>query len=662
MDPKHRIEQLRNQIRHHDYLYYVLARPEIPDAEYDALLKELEALEKAHPELKTTDSPTQRVGSDLTKVFPTYRHKTPMLSIANTYSVEEVNDFDRRVRSLLPGEQAGYTGELKMDGAAVSLIYEGGVLQVAATRGDGMEGDVITPNIRTIHQIPLKLNGYEGSCDIRGEVYIDRADFEKINEEREEAGEKPFANPRNFAAGTMKLQDPRLVAQRPLKFFPYTLLDYENAPPTQWETLALLETLGFPVNGNRRSCRTVAEIMAFAGEMEEKRFALPYEIDGIVIKVDSLDQYRRLGSTGKAPRGVIAYKFQPRQAMTFLRGIRLQVGRTGVLTPVADFDPVFLAGSTISHATLHNEQEIERKDIREGDTIIIEKGGDVIPKIVGVVKEKRPPHAHPFHYPEKCPVCGSPLVRDTEEVAVRCVNAGCPAQVEGCIRHFTSRYALDIEGFGDVLVGKLVETGLVGNFADIYDLTLEKLSEIERMGVKSSQNLLDALEKSKRRRLENLIYGLGIRHVGVEAARTLALTFGSMDTLMNADPESLLVVEGIGPAAAESIGAFFSNPDNRGIIDRLRRAGLPFTQEKPAPETEQSFFLDKTFVLTGELDSMTREEAEEKIRSLGGKVASAVSGNTDFVISGAHPGSKYQKARELGIPLMNEKEFLTHLP
>ncbi len=661
MDPARRIAELKKRIRHHDYLYYVLNQPEIPDEQYDALYRELEELEKAHPELITPDSPTRRVGSDLTKVFPTHRHTTPMRSIANTYSEDEVNDFDRRVRSLLPGESIIYTCELKIDGAAMSLLYEGSILRIAVTRGDGMEGDVITPNIRTIRQVPLKLNGYDGSCDVRGEVYLDRADFEAINREREAAGERTFANPRNFAAGTMKLQDPRLVAARPLKFFAYALLGYEGGPPSQRETLALMERLGFPVTRNRRRCQTVLEVMAFASEMEERRYTLPYEIDGIVIKVDSHDQYRRLGSTGKAPRGVIAYKFQSRQAQTVLREIRLQVGRTGVVTPVAEFASVFLAGSTISRATLHNEQEIARKDIRVGDMVIIEKGGDVIPKVVDVVKEKRPAGARPFHFPEKCPVCGSSLVRDEEEVAVRCVNAGCPAQIEGRLNHFASRYAMDINGLGEKLVQHLVKTGLVRDFADLYELTPEKLMTLERMGEKSARKLIDALKKSKQRRLGNLIYGLGIRHVGVETARALAERFGSLDSVMETDAEMLREVSDIGPVAAESIRAFFTNPENRAVIERLRKAGLPFTGGGTASSPQQGFFSGKTVVLTGELSSMTRDEASERIRSLGGKVTSAVSKSTDYVVAGANPGSKYQKAQELGVAILSEDEFRTHL-
>ena len=660
MDPHRRIEQLRDLVRYHDYRYYVLSEPEVSDEEYDALIKELEILEEANPALVTPDSPTRRVGSDLTKVFPTRRHSTPMLSIANTYSAEEVGDFDRRVRSLLPGEEVSYTCELKIDGVAVSLLYEGGVLRSGVTRGDGTEGEDITPNIRTIRQIPLKLREGDGAREIRGEVFIRRADFERINEKRETAGEKIFANPRNLTAGTLKLQDPRQVAERPLMFFSYWLSPAGEGEPTQWDSLDRLEKLGFPVNENRRRCGSVNDIMEFAAEMEAKRDSFPYEIDGIVVKVDSHDQYARLGATAKTPRGAIAYKFRARQAETVLLNIKLQVGRTGVVTPVAEFAPVFLAGSTISRATLHNEQEIERKDIREGDAVIIEKGGDVIPKVVDVIRDKRSPASVPFHFTVDCPVCGSALVRDEEEVAVRCVNARCPAMVEGRINHFASRDALDIEGLGESLVSQLVGTGLVGDFADLYRLTREQLAGLERMGEKSAQNILDALERSKNRRLEHLIFGLGIRHVGAGTARTLAGRFGSLDALLEADRETLEEIEDIGPSAATSIRTFFSNPENRGIVERLRREGLPFEGEKTSPAAG-GFFKGKTVVLTGELASMTRGEAAEKIRSQGAKVTSAVSARTDCVVAGENPGSKYEKARKLGIAIIGEDDFLGYV-
>ncbi|MBN1290645.1 MAG: NAD-dependent DNA ligase LigA [Candidatus Latescibacteria bacterium] len=661
MEPRERIEELRQAIRQHDYRYYVLAEPTVSDEEYDMLVKGLEALEKAYPNLKTSDSPSARVGSDLTKEFPARLHATPMLSISNTYNEEEVIDFDRRVRSLLPGENIAYTCELKIDGVALSLLYEEGILQAGITRGDGTSGEVITPNVRTIRTIPLKLLGFDGTCEVRGEVFLERHAFDNMNKNREAAGEKLFANPRNATAGSLKLQDPRIVAERPLRFFAYWFGIAGRDIDSQWDRLEQLSSLGFSVNPNRRKCRTIGEIMAFAGDMDHKRDSLPYDIDGIVVKIDSHDQFSRLGTTAKSPRGVVAYKFRARQAETLLEDIITQVGRTGTITPVAVLRPVLLAGSTISRATLHNEQEIARKDIRAGDTVIIEKGGDVIPKVVSVVLDKRPPDSHPYHIPDICPECSSPIVRDEKEVAVRCVNASCPAMVEGRILHFASRDALDIEGLGPSSVSLLVQSGLIANYADLYDLTgkRDQLAALERMGEKSAENLISALEASKKKELWNLIFGLGIRHVGAGSARTLANTFNSLDALMNADAESLEAIGDIGPVVAESIMDFFGNETNRGILARLKEYGLPFKSEKHEI-TANEFFAGKTFVLTGALDSMTRTEAGDIIRSLGGNVTSSVSKKTDYVVYGADAGSKLTKAQELGVETLDEEQFLEH--
>jgi DNA ligase (NAD+) len=660
MEPSERIEFLRGEIRRHDRLYYVDAAPEITDEAYDGLMKELEELEAKHPELVTPDSPTRRIGSDLTREFPTRRHTSPMLSIANTYTFEEVAEFDKRVRGLLPGEEVSYTCELKIDGIAVSLHYTSSSLDAAVTRGDGEEGEVITPNIRTIRAIPLFIESKSAICEIRGEVYLERTDFERINEAREESGDKTFANPRNLTAGTLKLQDPRQVAARPLRFFAYWLSEDGSEPLTQRGVLDRLENLGFPVNQNRRYCSSVNEIMTFASEIETLRDTLPYDIDGIVVKVDSRDQYRRLGTTAKTPRGVIAYKYRARRAETVIREIRLQVGRTGVVTPVAEFDPVFLAGSTISRATLHNEQEIARKDIRQGDTVIIEKGGDVIPKVVVPVLEQRPADSVPFRMPDNCPVCGSHLVRDEDQVAVRCVNASCPAMVEGRIVHFASRDALNIEGLGESLVDRLVSAGLVKDYAALYYIDRDRLAALDRMGVKSAQNILDSLEKSKYRTLAHLLFGLGIRHIGAGAARAIASHFGSLDTIMNAGHETLERVPDIGPVAAQSIVSFFSTESNREIIERLRNAGLPFEMEKTSV-MQSGFFTGKTFVLTGELAHMTREQASDLIRARGGTVAGSVSKKTSYVIAGENAGSKLTKARELGLSVLDEEEFSTRL-
>ncbi len=656
--PKERIEELKSQIRGHDYRYYVLAEPAISDEEYDRLVHELDELERAHPELKTTDSPTMRVGSDLAREFPTRTHASPMLSIANTYSKEEVIDFDRRVRSLLPGEDIQYTCELKIDGVALSLQYENGRLQAGVTRGDGITGEEITPNCRTIRSIPLKLLDFDGACEVRGEVFLERRAFEDMNVHREQAGEKLFANPRNATAGSLKLQNPSLVTERPLKFTAYWLTMSGRDIYSQWERLELLKKSGFPVNENRRQCSTITEIMAFADEMESRRDTLPYDIDGIVIKVDSIDQFNRLGATSKSPRGMTAYKFSARQAETLLEDIIAQVGRTGTVTPVAVLRPVLLAGSTISRATLHNEQEIVRKDIRIGDTVIIEKGGDVIPKVVEVVMDRRLPYAKPYHLPDACPVCSSPLVRDDREVAVRCVNASCPAMVEGRILHFASREAMNIEGLGPSLVSQLIEKGLIHNYADLYALRPDDLAELERMGEKSAQNILDALDESRKRSFWNLIYGLGIRHVGAGAARVLAGRFSSLDDLMEADADRLETIEDVGPVIAESIRSFFANPENRVIVARLKEYSLPVGAEKRGTEEVDEFFAGKTFVLTGALQSMTRDEAGELIRSRGGTVSSSVSKKTDYVVVGADPGSKYDRARELNVPVLSEEEFM----
>ncbi len=662
MDIRERIEKLKRDIREHDHRYYVLAAPSISDEEYDALVKELEDIEARHPELRSPDSPTARVGSDLAKDFPSRLHTSPMLSIANTYSAEEVDEFDRRVRGLLPGETVEYACELKIDGVALALRYEDGALATGVTRGDGVRGEDVTQNVRTLRSIPLRVRDYDGSCEVRGEVYLERADFQRMNEARDEAGEKLFANPRNATAGSLKLQDPRVVANRPLRFFAYWLRLDNGGTATQWETLDQLRMLGFPVNSHLRLCASTNEVMAFAADMEAERDRLPYDIDGIVIKVNSHDQFRRLGTTAKSPRGVVAYKFRARQAETVLEDILLQVGRTGTVTPVAALRPVFLAGSTISRATLHNEQEVARKDIRIGDTVIIEKGGDVIPKVVRVVPEKRPPQSTPFVFAEKCPVCGSSLVRDKEEVAVRCVNAACPAQVEGRIIHFASRDAMNIKGMGPSLVARFVRLGLIADYADLYSLERKRLAVLDHIRMKKADNIISAIEASRGRDLSNLIFGLGIRYVGVGSARTLAQRFGSLDAIMDATADELEAVEDIGPVVATSIRDFFDNQANGEIIERLRAGGLPFeTARRETPSAGDDFFMGRTFVLTGALESMTRGEASDMIQARGGKVTSSVSAKTDYVVAGADPGSKLDKARALGVAVIGEEELRAHL-
>ncbi len=660
-DVKARIEVLRRDIRDHDHRYYVLHAPTIEDEEYDALLHALAALEAARPDLVTPDSPTRRVGSDLTKEFPTLEHSSPMLSIANTYNEDEIAEFDRRVRGLLPGEEVAYACELKIDGIALALTYEDGILVRGVTRGDGFRGEDITPNVRTIAAIPLRTRGFAGTCEVRGEAYLDRDAFHSMNEVREAAGEKTFANPRNAAAGSLKLQDPREVAARPLRFFAYWLRLDGAFPATQCEALDRLETLGFPVNEHHRRFADVGGIMTFAAEMERLREGLAYDIDGIVVKVDGRGQFERLGATAKSPRGAVAYKFSARRAETLVRGITPQVGRTGVITPVAELEPVFLAGSTISRATLHNEQEIARRDIRIGDTVVIEKGGDVIPKVVEVVMERRPAEAVEYALPSTCPECGSPIFRETGEVAVRCLNAACPAQVAARIRHFASREAMDIEGFGEKLVKQLVGSGLVHTYADLYELQVDKIAALERSGEKTAKNLLRAIDASRRRDLHHLLFGLGIRHVGAGGARLLADRFRSLDTLMDATREELEAVPDIGPVVAESIVDFFSVPENRAIIDKLRKFGLPFTSRSAAEPVRDGFFAGKTVVLTGTLTDMTRTRAADLIRAAGGTVTGSVSRATDIVVAGENPGLKFEKAREFGITMLDEAAFLAAL-
>ncbi len=659
MDISQRIEELRREIRDHDYRYYVLAEPSIDDQAYDMLMKELEALEAEHPELVSPDSPTMRVGSDISSEFPQREHAVPMLSIANTYSREEVEDFDRRTRSLLDSDDIRYTCELKIDGIALSLHYRDGVLHSAVTRGDGRVGEDVTQNVRTIRSIPLRFAD-SGSCEIRGEVYMELEAFSRMNEVREAQDEKAFANPRNATAGSLKLLDPKQVAARPLKYFAYWLRLEDNMPETQWDALAQLRQFGFPVNSERALCKNSDEIMNFASGMEAKRSDLPYDIDGIVIKVDSFAQFEELGATAKSPRGVVAYKFSAEQAETILEDIIFQVGRTGTVTPVAVLSPVFLAGSTISRATLHNEQEIARKDIRVGDTVVIEKGGDIIPKVVEVVVEKRVADSTPFEFITNCPVCGTELVRDESEVAVRCVNAACPAQVEKRILHFASREAMNIEGLGPSNITKIISTTGITDFASLYSLTDEQIDNIPSWKEKSRVNFKLALENSKKRSLAQFIFSLGIRHVGAGAARTLASTFRSLDKLMAANREKLEQIDDIGSTVADSILEFFNNESNREIIENLRKHGLPFEEIQPEPVND-FVFSNKSFVLTGTLPTMTRSEAADSIRARGGKVVSSVSGKTDYVLAGENPGSKFDKAQALGISIIDEEAFFRML-
>ena len=662
-DPKTRIEELRKLIKEHDYNYFVLAQPTISDFQYDQLFNELVQLEKQFPHLIVPDSPTQRVGSDVTNEFKPVQHKIPMLSLSNSYSEEELIDFDRRVRESLPeNESVEYVCELKIDGVSVSLRYVNGILETGATRGDGTTGEEITNNIKTIRTIPLSIKPKKkfsaSDLEVRGEIYMELDQFNKLNEERELNGEKTFANPRNSTAGTIKLLDPKQVARRPLKIFTYYLYSDAEELSTHLNNLELLKELGFRVNENYRLCKSIGDVINYCNEWEDKRDKLPYEIDGVVVKVNSLKQQKILGSIAKSPRWAIAFKFKAKQALTRLYKITWQVGRTGTLTPVAELEPVFLAGSTISRATLHNFDEIKRKDIREGDRVIIEKGGDVIPKVVAVDIENRTPGLKAVIPPNKCPVCQSKLSQPEDEVAIYCENYSCPAQVKGRITHFASRGAMDIVGLGDSLINLFVDLGYLKSYADIYDLKNKKdeLIKIERLGEKSISNLLNAVEESKKRSFDRVLFSLGIRYVGAGAAKKLAEHFLSIENLVQAKIEEIEEVSEIGPSISNSIKRFFADKHNTQIIERLIKSGLIFALEKRNKILEK--LRDKTFVLTGTLSSMSREDAKEKIIANGGVVVSSVSKNTDFVVVGESPGSKFDKAQKLGIKIISEEEFL----
>lgn len=663
-----RIEELREEIRFHDYNYYILTEPKIPDEQYDKLYKELENLESEYPELITPDSPTQRVGSDLTKVFKPVQHKIPMLSLSNTYSEDELFDFDRRVREGIGDiNEVEYIAELKIDGVSVSIRYENFNLVTAATRGDGTVGEEITNNVKTIRSVPLRLNRLKNSkydlskIEVRGEIFMEVDAFKKFNKDREEKGEKTFANPRNSTAGTLKLQNPKLVAQRPLDLFIYFLVSENNQIETQSESLELIKQLGLKVNPNYKLCKNINEVLEFCKVWEEKREELPYEIDGVVVKVNSVKYQRNLGSIAKSPRWAVAYKFRAKQAETKLNKIYWQVGRTGTLTPVADLEPIFLAGSTISRATLHNIEEIERKDIREGDYVIIEKGGDVIPKVVQVITEKRGKDSVKIVPPQNCPVCNSKLIRPDGEVAIYCENNTCPAQVKGKIEHFASRGAMDIEGLGKAIIDQFVEYDFLKSYADIYDLHKHKneLIALEGFGELSINNLISAIEESKNRPFEKVLFALGIRFVGAGAAQKLARHFKNIDNLLKASEDDIENIHEIGPSISVSIKKFFATADNLEIVNRLRKAGLKFAVESIGETSEA--LKNLTFVLTGTLEKFTRDEAKEMIQQKGGKVTGSVSKNTSYLVVGENAGSKLEKAEKLGIKILTEVEFLSFI-
>jgi len=658
-EAKRRIEELREQIRYHNYRYYVLDSPEISDAEYDRLFKELQELEAQFPEFVTPDSPTQRVGAQPAEEFGTVPHTVPMLSLDNAMNEEEIREFDKRVKRFLGTEEdIAYVAEPKLDGLGVELVYERGRLVVGSTRGDGFVGEDVTQNIRTIRAVPLVLLGDPPErLEVRGEVIMHLDDFRKLNRRRIEEGEPPFANPRNAAAGSVRQLDPRITASRPLDIFFYGIGQVVGREfETHWEVLEALRNWGLKTNPLNRRCRNIEEAIDYYRKLLEMREELPYEADGVVLKVDRLDLQRRLGEKARSPRWAIAYKFPPRQATTVIKDIVVQVGRTGVLTPVAVMEPVQVGGVEVKRATLHNQDEIDKKDIRIGDTVIVQRAGDVIPEVVAVVKERRTGEERPFKMPDRCPVCGAKVLRLPDEVAHRCTNSACPAQVKERIRHFASKNAMDIEGLGVKLVAQLVDKGLVKDVGDLYSLKKDQLASLERMAEKSAENLLDALERSKKRDPARVLYALGIRHVGEHVARLLIDHFGSIDRLARATIEELTSVPGIGPEVAQSVVYFFSQEENRKVLEKLKRAGLRFEVERK--EKVPGPLAGKKFVFTGALSSMTRSEAEELVRQLGGEASSSVSRKTDYVVVGENPGSKLERARQLGVKVLTEDEFL----
>ena len=658
-EAQRRLGPLRDEIRRHERLYYVLDAPEISDQQYDALERELREIEAAFPDLVTPDSPTQRVGERPSQEFPSFGHRVPMLSLDNTYSADELREFQERVFRLVGPREIAYVAELKIDGLSMALHYEGGRLVRGVTRGDGVRGDDVTPNVRAIRAVPLVLQGQApAELEARGEVYLPRSRFEALNREREGRDEEPFANPRNAAAGTMKTLDARVVAERGLDVFLYAVAHVKGATlRSQWQTLEALRAWGLKTNPASRRCRGLEEVLAFCDEWREKRDSLEYDIDGVVVKVDDFALQQELGFTSKFPRWAIAYKYPARQATTVVRSIDVQVGRTGKLTPVANLEPVFLAGSTVARATLHNEEEVARKDVRVGDTVRIEKGGDVIPKVVEVVLDRRPARTRPWQPPSHCRVCGTEAVKPEGEVDRRCPNSSCPAQIEERLKHFARREAMDVEGLGDVLVGQLVQQGLVRDFAELYHLRLEQLTGLERMGEKSARNLLAGIEASKARELRRLLFGLGIRFVGERAAQLLARHYRSLEALGRATVEEMQALHEIGPVVAGSVREWFEQPANRELVRRLREADLRTEDEAPADPQAAQALAGRQLVLTGGLASLSRDEAKAAIEARGGRVTSSVSKKTDYVVVGTDAGSKLEKARALGLKLLTEQEF-----
>jgi DNA ligase (NAD+) len=665
-----RAQELRRQIEHHNYLYYVMDSSEISDQEYDALLRELQQIENEHPDLVTPDSPTQRVGAEPLKAFGVVKHRRPLLSLGNAFTKDELREWQKRVVKLLPGEKLAFVCEHKMDGLAIALTYENGQFVTGATRGDGEEGENVTQNLRTIRSLPLKVSGEAPKLfEVRGEVFLPIANFEKLNKEREKEGLPLFANPRNAAAGSIRQLDPSVTAKRPLDIFIYMLgwIEGGEMPETHWEALQLMKKWGFKENPHNKRCDSLDEVEDYYDEWYEKRNKLPYEADGIVIKLDSLDQQRRLGSVGREPRWAIAFKFPAHQATTQLKDIGISVGRTGTLNPYAILEPVYVGGVVIRQATLHNEDDIRRKDIRLGDTVVIQRAGDVIPQIVGPVLEKRKDKPPEFSIEEKlrgkdgkarCPVCGSEIYRPEGEVMYYCPNSACPAQLQESLEHFTSRPGMDIRGIGEKLSAAFLAEGLVKNVADLYELKAEQLASREGMGEKSAANIVAAIEKSRTRPLPNVIFALGIRHVGEENAALLAQEFGSLKALSEADHERLDAIPGVGEKIVDSILAYFHNPDNRKIVERL----IGILQTPPMPAAKKAGPLDGAeFVVTGTLKSMSRDQAWEKIRAAGGTTKPDLTKNTRYLAVGEDAGSKLEKAKAKGIQTISEEELLQML-
>ncbi len=648
-----KIEELRDEIREHEYKYFVLDEPKISDAEFDELMRELLDLEEQFPELITEDSPTQRVGGEVLDEFEKVEHSTDLLSLDNTFNNNELRDFDSRIQKKIPGENYEYVVEHKIDGLSAVVRYEDGVFKLGATRGNGEIGENITENMRTIRTLPLKIRD-KSPLELRGEIYLSKSEFERINKQRLENEESPFANPRNAAAGSVRQLDTKIASERKLSILIYDLISHgEKNFKTHLEVFSYLKDLNFKVNWHKKA-DNIEEVIKICDNWEEKREELDFEIDGLVVKINDLDQRERLGSTARSPRWAAAYKFPAQKKTSKIKDIEISVGRTGALTPTAVLEPVELAGSVVSRATLHNEDEIKRKDIRIGDTVLVQKAGDVIPEVIKVIEDERDGTEEEFEMPQHCPVCGSRVIRPEGEAVTRCTNIRCPAQRRERILHFVSRDAMNIDGIGPALIDQLLENKLIEDYADLYFLKKDHLVDLERMGEKSSQNVIGAVEKSKEREFFRVIYALGIRHVGIGAARTLVKYYNSIEEIMEAEAEELVEIDEIGPVIADSITGFFDEIHNRDLISRLRQAGVRLKKER---KENVEFLKDTKFVFTGSLNDFTRSEVKDIVEKAGGRAVSSVSSKTDYLVVGDNPGSKYDKAMELGIEILDEEGF-----